>query len=562
MHHTKRPDSLLSCFPEKYTPRQLQADITSQVQNYLDCGIKKIIIAAPTGVGKSALGITLARYFGSSFVVTASKYLQDQYAADFDILKPVKGKSNFVCLKQMEEASIPLEDHARARAERMTCETGRCTYKDPETGRDTNCTFKPSIQDYYDKRHGTTCPYYDQKYAALISSHSLWNYAGYFQVIKYNQKTYGQYLMRDVTVFDEAHTIEDQIINFLGVDIRRYTLDHCGLDIKDFDAADIGSMIQLVESIENHYALEIRDLLEDPGFAANPNYRRLGDLENNADRFAKARVELVSDRDNFIVNEPLVYNGVFHSISIKPLDISKYARQFFLTPVQVFMSATIDADSFCENMGFSRDEVAYVDSPHSPFPLENRTVDFVNVGFSARSAPPDTESKIIKKIDEIMTAHTGQRGLILTSSKSRCTQIHAGLSEANASRISICHATNRDGRTQAQVLQDHAASEAGVLLSSSLWQGVDLKDDLSRFQIIAKAPFLNPTENWVAGKRARYPLWSDSQVVTKLLQGIGRSVRNEDDHAKTYVLDSYVQQLLERRRKMVPRAYHDSFGWV
>ena len=40
----------------------------------------------------------------------------------------------------------------------------------------------------------------------------------------------------------------------------------------------------------------------------------------------------------------------------------------------------------------------------------------------------------------------------------------------------------------------------GVLVSSSLWQGVDLKDDLARFQIIAKTPYPNYTEKWVESK--------------------------------------------------------------
>jgi len=59
------------------------------------------------------------------------------------------------------------------------------------------------------------------------------------------------------------------------------------------------------------------------------------------------------DPENFIINKPKVQKGKFKSISIKPLDISKYVKAFFITPFQIFMSATIDKDSFCQNMGFS-----------------------------------------------------------------------------------------------------------------------------------------------------------------------------------------------------------------
>ena len=36
------------------------------------------------------------------------------------------------------------------------------------------------------------------------------------------------------------------------------------------------------------------------------------------------------------------------------------------------MSATIDHSSFCENMGLEKDDVAFVDTPKSPFAIEHR----------------------------------------------------------------------------------------------------------------------------------------------------------------------------------------------
>ena len=143
----------------------------------------------------------------------------------------------------------------------------------------------------------------------------------------------------------------------------------------------------------------------------------------------------------------------------------------------------------------------------------------------------------------------------------RCNEIYSNLSQENKKRIRICHANNPGGKTQDDVLQEHKQSTNGVLLSSSLWEGVDLKDDLSRFQIIAKVPYPNYKEKRIASKKAKYPLWYTSQTVTKLLQGFGRSIRSEDDWAVTYVLDSAVQNLLYNSRNLVPKAYHDVLGW-
>ena len=115
--------------------------------------------------------------------------------------------------------------------------------------------------------------------------------------------------------------------------------------------------------------------------------------------------------------------------------------------------------------------------------------------------------------------------------------------------------------TQDEVIQEHAMDENGVLLSSSLWEGVDLKDDLSRFQIIAKVPYPNLSEKRTKNKMQKFPLWYKSQTLVKLLQGFGRSIRSEQDWAVTYVLDTAAYDLLLQCKSMVPKSYHDVLGF-
>ena len=57
------------------------------IDEKIKSGFKKIVICAPTGSGKSPIAATLAKAFESSFIVTASKSLQDQYQNDFSFLK-------------------------------------------------------------------------------------------------------------------------------------------------------------------------------------------------------------------------------------------------------------------------------------------------------------------------------------------------------------------------------------------------------------------------------------------------------------------------------------------
>ena len=98
--------TILEHFPEEFKPREIQKEILQGIEEKIKSGYKIIILSAPTGVGKSLIAATLARYFGSSFTVTASKQLQDQYSKDLKFLMPVKGKSNFACLKLMDQESL------------------------------------------------------------------------------------------------------------------------------------------------------------------------------------------------------------------------------------------------------------------------------------------------------------------------------------------------------------------------------------------------------------------------------------------------------------------------
>ena len=77
--------------------RDRQRKVIEDTCNALNSGCKHIILEAPTGFGKSAVGISLARTLGTSYVCTATKDLQSQYARDFPFLRVAKGKNNFPC---------------------------------------------------------------------------------------------------------------------------------------------------------------------------------------------------------------------------------------------------------------------------------------------------------------------------------------------------------------------------------------------------------------------------------------------------------------------------------
>ena len=446
----------------------------------------------------------------------------------------------------------------------LTCEKGVCQERVSKNGKEVVevCKFKPTIKQVEENSADSqSCSYYLQKYEALVSKHSLWNYHAFFQIMKFNKKLFADYLDRKVSVFDEAHKIEDQIIQFVGFDIFAGQVDECNLNPEKYDFTDLDSMIKLTDDIAYSYADKIKNIKESPVFQNNPDYELISKLERRYDKAAQAKIDIISDKDNFVVNDPIRdLNGIFRTISVKPIDVSKFAKTFFETEYQIFMSATIDKNTFCENMGFEKDDVAFVDTPKSPFPIDHRSIDLLNIKRLSYGSTEDDEIEVIKTIDRILDEHSTVRGLILTSSIPRCQKILRYLSPKNTRRIRICHSKNKDGKTQDEVISEHASDPTGVLLSSSLWEGVDLKDDLSRFQIIAKVPYPNYKEKRTKAKMAKFPTWYTSQTLTKLLQGFGRSIRSDDDWAKTYVLDSAVNNVFFKAQQMIPKAYHDVLG--
>lgn len=122
-------------------------------------------------------------------------------------------------------------------------------------------------------------------------------------------------------------------------------------------------------------------------------------------------------------------------------------------------------------------------------------------------------------------------------------------------RLLFQDTTNRD-----KILAKHIKStEPTVLVSPSMTEGVDLKDDLSRFQIICKLPFPYLGDQLVQKRKERWDWWYSFETAKVLIQGIGRSVRNEEDYAVTYILDEAWANFWKYNSNLFPPSFHKQF---
>lgn len=96
------------------------------------------------------------------------------------------------------------------------------------------------------------------------------------------------------------------------------------------------------------------------------------------------------------------------------------------------------------------------------------------------------------------------------------------------------------------------SKEPTVLVSPSFTEGIDLTGKLSRFQIIVKMPFPYMGDNYVKEKMARVETWYNWQTLKTVIQSSGRSIRDYDDYAITYILDSDWNFLKNKNLNMIP----------
>jgi len=154
-----------------------------------------------------------------------------------------------------------------------------------------------------------------------------------------------------------------------------------------------------------------------------------------------------------------------------------------------------------------------------------------------------------------MSIHKNEKGIIHTTSYSQLQFIKDNISKENAVRL--IETGPRFDRNE--VLQKHSqGTKPTVLISPSLYLGVDLKGYLSRFQIIVKVPYPDLTDRKISAMKQRDPKWYTWNTILRLVQAYGRSVRSKDDFANTYVLDSSISYLLKEAHEILPKWFSDA----
>ena len=89
-------------------------------------------------------------------------------------------------------------------------------------------------------------------------------------------------------------------------------------------------------------------------------------------------------------------------------------------------------------------------------------------------------------------------------------------------------------------------------------EGVDLKGELSKFQILCKIPFPFLGDKVVKKKMSKWDWWYNTQTIRTIIQSVGRSIRSETDTAVTYILDSDWNRI-KSKKDMFPDNFYENY---
>jgi Rad3-related DNA helicase len=85
-----------------------------------------------------------------------------------------------------------------------------------------------------------------------------------------------------------------------------------------------------------------------------------------------------------------------------------------------------------------------------------------------------------------------------------------------------------------------------------MMEGVDLADDASRFQILCKVPFPYLGDRVIQLRKARNASWYSMMTARSVIQAFGRSIRNDTDHATSYIMDTDWERFYRSNVQMFP----------
>lgn len=563
-------------FPyEKFQGEQERA-IFETVKALTTQGKRHVIIDAPTGIGKSAVAVTVhrviedmvfltntspdPRFNWRTTIATTTKALQDQYIRDYPEITDLRGKTNYPCHKNAQNYGT--------RACKQALKDYRC-------GGKTECPYliqrnewclRSSLRVLNTALAVEMCPLLcmtEDNYAPLMildECHKVRQTVLDHTAMKFSRKELAYYAKAGLTNVTEILAQVEKILEnfgnwfYEGGEVGKlWHPDHEFVEICKVINELCLETVELLQSILKKKSNDLSPVQEDNLYDCISYLQELENITQLSTR---------TDLNDFVVHEyqktfqPDGSVGEFY-IVLKPIivkDVIDYAI-FRKNDYFVHMSATVcGAGAYMEELGLTEEET-HVITLENPIPKENRPIYYMPVGRMNARSQEQTMPALVDMLSDIMDNYPNKNGLVHVSSYALAEQI--------VQRMPVRHRQNMFvGRDKRQTIMElrRAANEGRqlVAVSPSMKEGVDLKHDLGRFQVIAKIPFGNLGDPHVKYVSDKMPVIYMRDTVLDVVQSCGRCVRGVDDSADTFILDGSFDTILAKGSELLPAWWVDT----
>lgn len=506
-------------FPEI---RPAQDEALAALEKAYTAHKKFLILEIPTGGGKSGIAIAAAQWArvvlgGGTYILSPQKSLTYQYLTDFATvgLRELRGRSSYECSEFGTD-----------------CERGSVLRGD-------------------DKEVCRNCPYRLAKQEFIASSLGVTNFSYYLKEMQYA----GELGHRSMLILDEGHNTEKLLLEEMDVEMGSRRLSQYRI-LPPSRGADIQRYKNWVDkelspAIERYIQEEI-----------NTRHESVDDRLASGQRISSARgilVRLARFVNSGESNEWVAWTSPTNDVIIRPLTPKLYAGRMLFDNAEMvmIMSATIlDFKTFTRDLGIRTADCEFLALP-SDFPKENRQIRYRPVGSMARRHQGTTLPVLVQTVRDILSElHPTEKGIVHTHTRKINEVLVTQLTDLRERIV-----TYRESRDRERAIQTHCSSpRPTVLFSPGMAEGLDLKDQLSRFQVICKVPYPYLDEYTEARVKLE-PEWYQWRTAVTLVQATGRSVRSKNDHAVTYILDSDFARFVASNKNSLPRWWLDAIRW-
>ncbi len=487
-----------------YQKEVIMKALTSLVEQDYDV----FFIDAPVGHGKSpdiAAIIKVINAMGNdAYFTTPQIILQDQLVEDFSWIPQIKGRSNFPCLDNPED----------------NCSDAECQidekYKE-------ECPF------------AEICTYTVQRNKCIESPSCGMNTAYMMTVRKEVFNT------RFLYCCDEAHSVPEAAIGYVAVSIREDDVGMIPVFDKGFEAYLVWLEKMVYPKVKERYN-QIKDRVKSFGKGKRKASLGIFDEFKRLKQLIK-KIELLSSdyADN---GEDWTYNITDDTkckkIVFQPLTSGRFLKYVLWNRGEkiILSSGTITPEIYIKEGGLEDrafDIKDCVIEIPSDFPVEKSPIYYKAIGKMTNDMKPIVFPKVMAEINKVISERADRKGIIHTFSYSNAEYVLNNISPELKHLIYTQDRSNRRGTLDNWM----KSNEPSVFLSTNMTEGLNLKDDLCRYQIYLKIGFPNTQDKRVA-KRLELGHWGwyYMQAIEDIEQSAGRATRSKDDYSEMFIYDA------------------------